>query len=328
MDTLLTDYGYLGLFVWILLEQAGLPIPAVPVLMAAGTLATSGKLAFPPALLACVAACLVADLLWFRVGRSKGVHILHFLCRLSWKPNTCIATTKNVFVRYGAQTLLFAKFVPGLNTLAPPLAGATSVSLRRFLAYDLAGSVIWCGLFLLLGMGLRAALPEPAALLAFLKAHAAALIAGALAAFLAVRFAWRRRYLARLERELRHGLTVDELKEMIDRGDDVVPVDIRHPVNFGLDPHTLPGALRFHYAELDARAAEIPLTRPLVAFCDCPRDQAAVLAVERLHRLGAASARVLKGGLGAWRGRGFPVVRAEAPAEASRHSPAPASCSR
>ncbi|SDT88464.1 membrane protein DedA, SNARE-associated domain [Verrucomicrobium sp. GAS474] len=306
----ISDLGYAGLFLWIFVEQAGLPIPAVPVLIAAGSFVTAGRLGFGWCLLLTVVACLAADLLWFFLGRAKGVHILHFICRLSWKPNTCIASTKNLFGKYGAQTLLFAKFVPGLNTLAPPLAGATGITLRQFLAYNTVGAVVWGAVPLLAGMGLRAALPSPEAALALLRAHLPAIVAGLLVLFLIGRYEWRRRYVARLEKELRQGVTVDEFKAMLDRGDDVVALDIRHPINFGLDPVSLPGALRFHYGELESRAHEIPLDRPLIAYCDCPRDQASVLAVERLQKLGAKSARVLNGGLSAWRARGYPTVGA------------------
>jgi membrane protein DedA with SNARE-associated domain/rhodanese-related sulfurtransferase len=301
----LSDLGYLGLFAWIFAEQLGLPIPALPVLVAAGSFVSLGRLSFAPCVVLILVASLAADLLWFYVGRAKGPSILHFICRISWKPNTCISKTKGVFMKFGAQTLLFAKFVPGLNTLAPPLAGAAEVSLGRFLAYDVAGAAIWGLVPLLVGMGLREVVPSSDAAVVFARAHWLELVGAGLALFLGWRFVRRRIYLRRLHAELMRGVTVDELREMIEREEPVTLLDIRHPINFRLNPVLLPGALRIGYNEIESRLAEIPLETPLVAYCDCPNDQASVLAVRHLHRLGAKSARVLKGGLREWEARGF-----------------------
>ena len=304
----LSDLGYLGLFLWIFGEQLGLPIPGLPVLIAAGSIISTGRLSLLPCIGLILLASVSADLLWYYIGRAKGVHILHFICRISWKPNTCIATTKGVFMRFGAQTLLFAKFVPGLNTLAPPLAGSAGITLRRFLIYDTIGAAIWGILPLLAGMGLRKAIPSTAVLVADIRGHLPAIGIALLLAFIGWRFVRRRIYLRQLHDELERGVTIDELREMIDRGDDLVLLDIRHPINFGFHPVLIPQAMRIGYHEIEARLPEIPLDKPLIAYCDCPGDQASVLVVQALHRLGAKSARVLKGGLEEWESRGYETV--------------------
>jgi len=313
----LSDLGYLGLFLWIFGEQLGLPIPGLPVLIAAGSIISTGRLGLAPCIALVLVASVTADLLWYYIGRAKGVHILHFICRISWKPNTCIATTKGVFMRFGAQTLLFAKFVPGLNTLAPPLAGAAGVTLRRFLIYDTIGAAIWGIIPLLAGMGLHRMIPSTAVLVADIRDHLPAIGIALLLAFVGWRFIRRRIYLRRLHDELERGVTIDELRGMIDRGDDVVLLDIRHPINFRLHPVLIPQALRIGYNEIEARLPEIPLDKSLIAYCDCPGDQASVLVVEALHRLGAKSARVLKGGLEEWEKRGYETVAVAEPSLAA-----------
>ncbi|MDE1169650.1 MAG: VTT domain-containing protein [Verrucomicrobium sp.] len=307
-----SEIGYAGLFAWILAEQLGVPIPAMPVILAAGTLVASGKFG----LLSCVGlilvACLLADGIWYYLGRSKGVHILHFVCRLSWKPNTCISQTKGVFMRYGASALLFAKFVPGLNTLAPPLAGAVGISARRFFAYDAAGSLFWGLLPLLAGLGLGAAMPDPARIGAFLQENWAEVLACVVGAFLLWTFAHRRIYLYQLGQELKKAVTVEALKEMLDRGEDLVLLDIRHPINFKLRPVMLPGARHVGYQEIEANNLEkVPMERSLIVYCDCPRDQASAHVVRMLRRRGAKSVRLLHGGLEAWEKLGMPTVPAE-----------------
>src|SRR2546425_12301375 len=97
-----------------LLEQLGLPVPAIPVLLAAGALAGSGQLSLALALLASIAAALLSDTLWFEIGRRKGVRVLKFLCRVSLEPDSCVRSTEQMFGRYGGRSLLVSKFVPGL----------------------------------------------------------------------------------------------------------------------------------------------------------------------------------------------------------------------
>ncbi len=118
------DFGYAGIFVCVFLEQIGVPIPAFPALLAAGTLVASGTLSLTGCLIVAVIAGLVADNIWYGIGRAKGTHVLHLMCRLSWKPDGCVGKTKGMFTQHGSKTLVFAKFVPGLSVLAPPLAGS------------------------------------------------------------------------------------------------------------------------------------------------------------------------------------------------------------
>src|SRR5260221_1673582 len=147
----LERHGYLVLIVWVFAEQIGLPIPSVPILLAAGALAGAGRMNLAASLGYCVVAALVADVLWFQLGRVRGVQGLRLLCKLSLEPDSCVRRTEGVFSKRGAAALLYAKFLPGLNTVAPPLAGVVRMRLWRFLLFDTLGAVLWAGTCLGLG---------------------------------------------------------------------------------------------------------------------------------------------------------------------------------
>ncbi|MDE1171059.1 MAG: VTT domain-containing protein [Verrucomicrobium sp.] len=310
--SLLSNVTYAGLFFWVLAEQGGLPIPCFPILLATGTFISSGRMGLLPSLLAIVAGSLIADFLWFAVGRSHGVHILHFLARLSWKPNTCVAKTKAMFSRHGAQVLLFAKFVPGLNTLAPPLAGAAGLPARRFIAFDIGGICLWCAAPLLAGMGLWKTLPDRSLWFGFLREHFALIFAGLAVLFLLWRFVRRRIYLRDLHREIQRSITPRELKSMIERGEDVAILDIRHSLNFQRHPVLIPGARHVPHDLLEQYLAEVPLEHDVIVYCDCPGSQAAFHAVRLLRQLGVKSLRGMRGGLEGWEAEGFETVPAQA----------------
>src|SRR5215467_853281 len=133
-------HGYALLFFWVLAEQSAIPIPSVPLLLAAGALMHTGKLNAFLAIVCCVIAALIADSVWFQLGRSRGRRVLRLLCRLSLEPDSCVRQTENAFLKYGMRSLLVSKFVPGLNAVAAPLAGNSRSPYWQFLLYDAAGA--------------------------------------------------------------------------------------------------------------------------------------------------------------------------------------------
>src|SRR2546422_3680747 len=147
----LLKHGSFLVFAWVLAEQLGLPIPSAPLLLAAGALAGSGHLSFGVSLLMALLGALIADFLWYELGRRKGIRILEFLCRISLEPDSCVRRTEGVFAKHGARSLLLAKFLPGLSTVAPPLAGIFHMRSWRFLLFDALGSLLCAGTFLGLG---------------------------------------------------------------------------------------------------------------------------------------------------------------------------------
>jgi membrane protein DedA with SNARE-associated domain len=261
---LLLDHGYLVLFVWVAGEQAGLPIPAVPALLAAGALAGAGRMSLPLSLGAGVAASLASDLLWYEIGRRRGIRVLHLLCWISLEPGSCVRQTEELFSRRGALALLLAKFIPGLSTVAPPLAGIARMPPGRFLLLDGLGALLWVGLFIGLGVLFDTQLEGLAALLAAMGSWLLALLAGALGAYLAGKFALRRRALRRLRLAR---ITPEELDRKLRGGEEVVIVDLRHPLEIDADPVVIPGAIRFGAPDLDGLRHAIPPDREVILYC-------------------------------------------------------------
>jgi membrane protein DedA with SNARE-associated domain/rhodanese-related sulfurtransferase len=301
---ILLTYGYLLLFAWVLVEQLGVPLPATPVLLAAGALSAEGQLSLPLALLAGLTASLVADTSWFLIGRKHGHRVLRLLCRLSMEPTICVRRTRDSFGRRRAVTLMIAKFVPGLATLAPPVAGENGMSLRRFLFFDGIGATAWVGALLFAGRLFGDALKRDPSLLNWVGRFSGALLLLGIMAFLAMRMIRRRMLLkdlaaARLEPE--------ELKKQLDAGEAVYIVDLRHPLELLPDPFTLPGALHLSPDSLAARHHEIPRDRDIVLFCTCPSEATAAKTAMTLHKLGIERVRPLRGGFDEWRRLGFPV---------------------
>ena len=142
----LVEHGYAVVFAWVALDQAGLPLPAVPILLGAGALASAGTLSLPVVVALAALASVPIDWIWFELGRRRGGRVLNLLCAISLEPDYCVRNTEAMFSRLGVASLLIAKFVPGLQTIAPPMAGMTGMSLGFFLLLDTAGALIWAGL--------------------------------------------------------------------------------------------------------------------------------------------------------------------------------------
>ncbi len=260
----LIHHGHAVLFAWVLVEQLGVPIPAMPLLLAAGALAGTGHLNFFASLLFAVLGALTSDSVWFQLGRHKGIKILQLLCRISLEPDSCVRRTEGIFSRQGARSLLVAKFLPGLGLVTPPLAGIFRMRFSRFLIFDAMGSMLWAGAFLGVGYTFSGEIERVAARLASLGGWLLVLLAGALAAYIGYKFAARQRFL----RELRISrITVDELKEKIESGEDLVIVDLRHSLDFEAEPETIPGAMHMDAKELEEKNDRLPRDREVILYC-------------------------------------------------------------
>lgn len=132
-------------------EQLGIPLPAVPALLGVGALAATGQVSIPMVLGAIVVVALAMDLGWYELGRRRGAEALAKLCRMSLRPESCVGKTERVFARYGPQFILVAKFVPGLTTLVPPLAGIAGIGRARFAIFEVGGVLLWAGTWVGLG---------------------------------------------------------------------------------------------------------------------------------------------------------------------------------
>jgi membrane protein DedA with SNARE-associated domain len=258
----LVQHGYAMLFVWLLLEQGALPLPSIPLLLACGALARSGQLHPLLVVLSALAACLIADNVWFQLGRKKGGKVLHFLCRIALEPDSCVRQTENAFLRYGVNALLVSKFVPGLNAVAAPLAGSSGASLIRFLIYDTTGALLWVLSYAGLGYAFSDQIETIGAYAMRTGSGLVLLLLAIVTAWIAWKYLQRRRFLRKISVAR---ITPQELKSKLDAGEDVLVVDLRSRREF--DEDSIPGALHMPTEELAKRHRDIPRDRDVILFC-------------------------------------------------------------
>ncbi len=260
----LLRYGYLVLFVSVFVEQIGLPLPAVPVLLAMGALAGSGRLSLAVGILVGLLAAMLSDFIWYWLGRRRGHSVLKFLCRISLEPDSCVRRTEDLFARHEVRTLLFAKFLPGLSTVAPPLAGMFRMSRPRFLFWDGAGTLLWVGAFSGAGFLFSRQLEGVANYALRLGSWLAVLLGGGLAVYLAAKYLERRRFLRDFSVAR---ITPEELMQKLEAGEEIAVVDLRHSKEVEEVQAKLPGALQLTPLEIEHRHHEIPRDREVVVYC-------------------------------------------------------------
>ena len=292
---LIAEYGVLFVFVNILVEQLGAPLPAYPVLMITGALAARGQLNVFELLGTAVAACLLADTAWFLIGRWMGRRVLRVLCRISLSPDGCVRQTESIFTRFGPPALVVAKFVPGFASVATALAGAMHVRRGQFLLFDAIGATLWVGVGLALGWLFSPAIEDIVNGLAQLGKWGLLLLALAAALFVAAKW-WQRH---RFNLQLRMArMSAHSLGELLDRGERALIVDVRSPA--AREDGRIPGAI----VVLDDASAPELLAHPkdalIVVYCACPNDASAVLAARKLLERGFSNVRPLAGGVDAW----------------------------
>lgn len=257
-------YGYALLFLWVLIEQGGLPIPATPLLLASGALAGQGRMNLALVLFSATLACVAADAFWYFFGKRRGAVVLNLLCRIAMEPDSCVRRTESKFSKYGEKTLLICKFVPGLNTAAPALAGMVRVPYGRFVAFDVAGGLLWSLAWALLGFVFSKQLDRIAAEAHLLGGGFLILFAIGVVAYVLYRWQDRRKFLEQVKGDR---ITPDELKHELESGLLPVIIDLRHPLDVLTDPRTLPGALQIAPEDLEARHREITRDGEVVLFC-------------------------------------------------------------
>ncbi|UVT17977.1 MAG: VTT domain-containing protein [Nitrospira sp.] len=294
----------LVVFLTVLAEQIGFPIPAIPVLLAAGAVAADGQAHLAVLTGLSVAACLLGDMVWFELGLHRGRQTLSLLCRIALEPDACVRRTENLFVRHGIRALIVAKFIPGLSTLAPALAGLFKVSIGRFLLFNGAGSLLWSFLFLSLGYALSEQITYVAEQVMRLGETAGLLLAISLGGYVLYKYLHRQKLL----RELRVArISPAELKQLMDDGHPLSVVDLRGIEDHVADPYTIPGALRISAEELEQRHDDIPRDRDVILFCACPNEATSARMALMLRRKGVTRVRPLVGGIDAWRELAYPL---------------------
>ncbi|OZI18500.1 hypothetical protein CAL26_12290 [Bordetella genomosp. 9] len=294
IEFLLLEYGPLLVFLNVLLEQAGLPIPAYPLLIVAGAMAVQGNLPWELTLVAAVVACLIADAAWYAGGKRFGSGLLNTVCRVSISRDSCIRQTQSLYWRTGPRILFVAKFLPGASALSTVMSGYAGLPFRRFLAYDAVGSVIWAGSALIVGAVFNDMVGQVIAVLGEYGGYGLMAIAVVLALYLGYRWGRRKRTIRRFAHVRR--VTLDELDEMQAQGCVPVLLDVRASSD---DP--LPGAIAFDpHAAIGQEGQAWPLDAHIVVYCACPEEISAAVLADRLLKAGYRNASALAGGYNAW----------------------------
>jgi membrane protein DedA with SNARE-associated domain/rhodanese-related sulfurtransferase len=293
---LIHTYGVLLVFGVVLLEQIGLPIPAFPVLIIAGARAVDNGDNWGLFLAASLLACLISDYFWFRAGKYYGKRILRLLCKISLSPDSCVSQTEDNFMRFGPKSLVVAKFIPGFNTIAPPLAGAMGTGTPRFIWLSVLGGLLWSGVGMGLGAWFHNSVDDVITWFETLGSTALMVVLALLAVFVLLKYLERRRNLgaSALPR-----ITVAELKQLLESGHDPLIVDARSVTARQLE-EGIPGALVYGDFTPERLMATLDRDRHIVVYCSCPNDVTAAQVAKAFLQNGFHRARPLGGGLDAW----------------------------
>ena len=260
-------YGVPLVFLNVLAEQAGLPIPATPILVLGGALAANGEMSASLILLTALAASVLADVVWYALGRRQGRRILKQICRLSLSPESCVRQTEHVFHRYGISSIVLAKFIPGFSTVAPPLAGAMGVRVLPFLIATSGSALLWAGASLGIGWIFHRQLSYVADWLESLGFWGLVFLGVALVGFIGLKI-WRRKRFYRMLRMAR--ITAAELNRLLSGNQETMVFDVRTDGGRRTDPRRIPGAKVLHAddsEELDRKLADLPRGRDIVLYC-------------------------------------------------------------
>ncbi|MEX8195267.1 rhodanese-like domain-containing protein [Comamonas guangdongensis] len=305
---LIREYGLGIVFLNVFVEQLGAPVPAYPVLVVTGALEGTSwaRLGWLTAL--AVAAALLADVIWYQAGKAYGHRVLGRICRISLSPDACIRQTESVYGRWGARSLLVAKFVPGFASIASALAGVVGTPLRTFVLFDTLGALIWVGSAVFLGSLFASTVEDLLEVLTALGKWGLLLLILAFAVFVARKW-WQRHRVARSLKMPR--ISVAELAGLHAQGIHPTVIDVREPMLF--DQAHIPGAKPWlRCMEQGKPAYEKLLPREqhangLVVYCDCPNEVSAARVAKQLQRAGFSNVRPLVGGLSAWEAAGLDV---------------------
>lgn len=313
MQTLLTlieHYGLWLVFANVLALQLGLPVPAYPMLIVAGALTARGQLTLPSVMTVALAACLLADISWYFAGGKLGRRVLKLMCRLSLSPDSCVRQTERIYERWGAPSLMVAKFIPGFAAVATSMAGLVRTPLVAFLFFDMVGALLWSGAAVTLGWVFRDAVQDVIAVLQQAGHWGLLALLAALALYIGTR-ALQRYQLLRSLRMAR--VNVDELRSMIDHAAPPLIVDVRSqasqragriPGALWIDSHDFDESLKAH--GLAGRSDD-----EIIVYCACPNEASAATVAKKLMRAGFRRVRPLAGGIEAWVERGYAVECAD-----------------
>jgi membrane protein DedA with SNARE-associated domain/rhodanese-related sulfurtransferase len=301
----IAHHGYLVIFLAVLAEAMGLPMPASLVLVAAGAAAASHAVNFPLVFSISLLAIMTGDFLLYILGRYTGWALLGVLCRVSVNPETCILRSAESFYKRGKSTLIVAKFIPGVNTIAPPLAGSMKMRPWQFLQFDFMGAALYAGAFLGLGYVFRD----------FLAAITRGFIAAGRAVEITLVFAIVLYAIYRLWIYRKHSVyrvvprvQVEELARKLESGQkaEILLLDVRSHGYYDSGAQRIKGSIRLEPNNFAEEIQHLSKNKEIYVYCTCARDATSARVAYMLREQGF-NAFVIVGGLGAWRKAGLPL---------------------
>jgi membrane protein DedA with SNARE-associated domain/rhodanese-related sulfurtransferase len=302
----LLKYGYFVVFGAAFAEQIGLPLPAATLLVGMGALSRSGDVFFSAVVAIAAVAALSADLIWFQLGQLHGRSVLRMICRISLEPDNCVRRTEDGFERFGLWALLPAKFIPGFNAAAVPLAGMMKTPLFRFLAFDIPGVALWSGTYTLLGYIFSKEIERVIMYLSTFGVSLLIFAGAAIAIYMGYKINQRRKFLKKLS-VMR--ITAEELKARMDSQEKILIFDMRNRLDRNTDPVRIPGAFHVLPEYIEFHPEDLSRDQEIVLYCTCPNEATSARVAAQLRRKGLKHVRPLQGGLDAWRQQNFPVER-------------------
>jgi membrane protein DedA with SNARE-associated domain/rhodanese-related sulfurtransferase len=302
LSHLIEQYGLWAAFVNVFVEQIGAPVPAWPTLIVAGALSGKENYSAFTLLLCAVIAALLADLCWYYAGKYYGRRVMAMLCRVSLTPDACISKTQSVYMRWGAPSLMVAKFIPGFASIASGLAGSAGTKLSTYILFDTIGAILWAGLAIFLGSLFHSTIDSLLHVIAQLGKLGALLVVGALVLYMVIK--WSQRFL--LIRSLRMSrISVDELSVLIEQGISPVIIDVRSKNESSIN--RIPGALPLSFFDIAAYNPIVPENGEVIVYCSCPNEISAAKVAKALLQKGYKKVRPLYGGIDAWIAAGHPI---------------------
>jgi membrane protein DedA with SNARE-associated domain/rhodanese-related sulfurtransferase len=302
---LLQYYGLAFVFINVLALQAGFPVPAYPTLIVTGALAARGNYSLAALLATAVSASLLADLGWYSVGRRVGGPVLRTLCKISLSPDSCVRQTESIFTRWGARSLMVAKFIPGFASVATAMAGVLRVPLWRFVPADAIGAMLWSGVAIALGYIFRNAIDDVLAVLQELGKIGLGLIVLAFGAYVFWKWLQRKRFIRQLVMDR---ISVDEVRRLMDAGSIGMVIDVRSPMAQEITGR-IPGAVTVDPQNMTFDLVAVEPRSEVVVYCACPNEATAVKVAKALKQHGFKRVRPLHGGIDAWIAAGHDVER-------------------
>ncbi len=292
-------YGLWVVFFSVLLDQGGLPTPSYAPMILTAALATNAGQPLWPILLVGTFAALVADIAWFAGGRLYGTQLLRLMCRISLSPDSCVGTTRRIYEKWDAPSLMLAKYIPGFAAVSTTLAGQAGTRWPRFLVFDFLGAVLWVSGALILGAVFHTAVGALLTTLEQLGHIALAMLMFAIVLFVACKWWQRHRFLREISMTR---ITSDELRAALQSSPGLLLVDVRSAESRA-HGGWIPGSINVR----DVSELEADPDSAIVVYCDCPNDASAAVVARKLKALGFKHVRPLAGGISSWRAQGFPV---------------------